>query len=452
MNISKQNTDDLTATLTLSVEKADYAEKVESVLKDYRKNAQIPGFRKGKVPMGMIRKQHAMSVQMEEINKLISQELQKYISEADFKILGEPLPSDKQETLDFDTQENFDFIFEVGIQPTIELEISDKDTVVAYEINVEPEAVEKQMNQFASQYAEMTNPDEAEARDMVRGDVAQLNADGSLVEGGVLKEGAVLMPERITDEAVKANFIGAKVGANIVFNPSTALGNAEEAATFLGLEKDAVVDADFKMTVTEITRYVDAEVNEKLFKKVYPNEDFATEEDFKKRVEEDIQKGQAQEGAARFEWEARDYIVDKLKDVVFPEAFLKRWITVSNEEREDFDAAKLDADFPKVLDDLRWQLASSYLAEKAELKVEADDPMKAAKQLAAQQFAMYGMGNLPEEYYDDYAKKMLEDKSQAEHIINKVMTDKVIAYIKENVKLKTKKVSMDDFKKLYEEK
>lgn len=452
MNIAKQNIDDLTATITLSIEKADYSENVENVLKNYRKDAQIPGFRKGKAPMGMIRKQYGMSVQMDEINKLVSQELQKYLNDADFKILGEPLPSDKQETIDFDTQESFDFLFDVGIQPEINLEISDADTVVSYEIEVEADAVDNQIKQFTSQFAEATNPETAEERDMVRGDIAQVDADGNIVEGGIEKEAAVLMPERVVSEDIKKQFVGSKVGDNIVFNPMQAMGDETEVSSFLGVEKEAIVDGDYKMTVTEITRYVDAEMNEDLFKKVYPNDEVATEDDFKKRVEEDIKKGYAQESDVRFEWEARDFVADKLKDVKFPEEFLKRWITVANQEREDFDAEKLEADFGSVLNDVRWQLATSTIAQEAELKVEAEDPMNAAKKMAAQQFAMYGMGNLPEEYYEDYAKKMLEDQNQMEQIINKVMTDKVIAHIKEKVSLKAEKISMEDFKKLYEQK
>lgn len=451
MNISQQNIDDLTATITLTVEKDDYAANVEKVLNQHRKNAQIPGFRKGKVPMGLIKKQYGMSVQMDEINKFVSQELQKFLSEADYKILGEPLPSEKQETIDFDTQENFDFLFDVGITPEVEIELSDKDSVVMYDIKVEGETVENQIKQYASQFAEMQNPATAEERDMVKGDIAQVDADGNIVEGGMAKDDAVLMPERIVDADIKKQLVGAEVGATITFNPQTATGTVEDAATLLGIDQADLVDADVKFTVTEITRYVDAEINEDLFKKVYPNEEIATEEDFRKRIEEEVKKNLANESNVRFEWDARDFIVDKLKDVAFPEAFLKRWITMSNQDKEDFDAEKLDAEFPKVLDDLRWQLATSVIAEKAEIKIEAEDPMNTAKQMAAQQFAMYGMANLPDEYYEDYAKKMLEDQSQMETIINKTMNDKVVAHIKETVKLKSKKISMDDFKKLFEQ-
>lgn len=450
MNISQQNIDDLTATITLSIEKEDYAPNVEKVLTAQRKNAQIPGFRKGKVPMSLIKKQYGMSVQMDEINKLVSQELQKYLNEADFKILGEPLPSEKQETIDFDSQENFDFLFDIGITPKVDIELSDKDSIVMYDINVEADAVDNQIKQYTSQFADMQNPETAEERDMVKGDAAQVDADGNIVEGGMSKDGAILMPERVEAD-LKKELVGAKVGTNVVFNPSKALGSAEEAATFLGIDKDAIVDADIKFTVTEITRYVDAEINEDLFKKAYPNEEIATEDDFRKRIEEDVKKGLANESDVRFEWDARDFIVDKLKDVAFPDVFLKRWITLSNEDKEDFDAEKLDADFPKVLDDLRWQLATSVIAEKAEIKIEAEDPLNTAKQMAAQQFAQYGMANLPEEYYEDYAKKLLEDQTQMENIINKTMNDKVVAHIKATVKLKSKKITMDDFKKLFEQ-
>jgi trigger factor len=451
MNISQQNIDDLTATITLTIDKEDYATKVDNVLKEQRKNAQIPGFRKGKVPMGLIKKQYGMSVQMDEINKLVSQNLQQYLNEADFKVLGEPLPSEKQETIDFDNAESFEFLFDIGITPTVDVELSEKDSVVLYNIEVEAEAVNKQVNQFASQFAEMSNPETAEESDMLKGDAAQVDADGNIVEGGMAKDAAILSPVRIDNADLKKQLIGAKVGTTIVFNALKSLGSETEVATFIGGEAEDVVDADVKFTVTEITRYTDAELNEDLFKKAYPTEEIATEEDFRKRIEEDVKKNSASESDARFEWDARDYIVAKLKDVAFPEVFLKRWIIFSNKENEEFDAEKLNADFPKVLDDLRWQLATSVIAEKAELKIEADDPMNTAKQMAAQQFAMYGMANLPEEYYEDYAKKLLEDQTQMESIMQKTMNDKLVAHIKANVSLESKTISMEDFKKLYEQ-
>ncbi len=451
MNISKQNIDDLTATITLTVEKEDYEGNVEKILKDYRKKAQIPGFRVGKAPMGMIKKQYGMSVQWDEINKLVSSELQKYLSEADFKILGEPLPSEKQEKIDFESQDKFDFLFDIGLSPDVDIELTDKDSIVKYDIKVADNAVDDRIKNFTTQFAQMTNPEVSEERDMVKGDVAQIEADGNIVEGGMAKDGAVLMPERIEDANVKKSFVGVKVGSNVVFNPLKAMGNETEVASFLGIEKENIVDADVKFTVTELTRYVDAELNEELFEKVYPNAEIKTEEDFRKKVEEDVKKGLENDAEARFEWEARDYVIEKLKDVAFPEAFLKRWITVSNEGKEDFNPEEMEKEFPKILDDLRWQLATGVIAKKAELKVEAGDPLETAKKMAAQQFAMYGMANLPEQYYEDYAKKMLEDQAQMEQIINRTMNEKVVEHIKSVVKLKSKKISVEDFGKLYEQ-
>ena len=441
MNISKQNIDDLTATLTLTVEKADYADKVENVLKDYRKKAQIPGFRQGNAPMGMIRKQFGMSIQMDEINKLVSNELQKYLNEADFKILGEPLPSDQQETIDFDTQENFDFVFEIGVSPEINIDLSKKDTITAYEIKADDNVVEERIAQFRSQLAQPINPEVALDNDMVALNIVE-------VEGELTNERAVLMPERLEEEA-KVLFVGAKVGDEITFNPFKAMGEAE-AARFQGVSADAVSQADFKAIVVEITRYEDAELNEELFARVFPGEEIANEEAFRARIAEEAKKGMEADSNYRFDVDARNYVIEKLKDVALPETFITRWLTLSNQDREDFTLEALEAEMPQILNDLRWQLATSEIAKKAELKVEANDPMDTAKKMAAQQFAMYGLGNVPEEYLEDYAKKMLEDKNQIEGIISQVMMTKVIAHIRENVTVKTKKISMEDFRKLYE--
>lgn len=449
MNITQQNIDSLSATITLTIEKEDYAGKIEKILKDYRKNAQVPGFRKGLAPMGMIRKQYGNKVEMDEINKLVSEGLQKHLADADFTILGEPMPNPNQGVIDFDKDETFEFLFDIGISPKVEIDLSDKDSVVLYEITPEADAVDKRIAQLTSQFAEVTNPDTVEGSDMVRGDLIQVDADGNVVEDGLSKDAAVISPERSLVGDAKDMFLGAKVGTNVVFTPAEAM-TPEEATALFSVEIDALAGLSFKMTVTEVVRYVDAQVNEDLFAKAFPSAEIKTEEEFKARLEEEVKQQLSAESNARFEWEARDFMIGKLKDVAFPETFLKSWITASNKNREDFSAEKLDAEFPKVLDDIRWQLATSTIVETAGLKMEAEDPLNAAKKMAAQQFSMYGMANLPEEYYEDYAKKMLEDQKQAEQIITRVMTEKVMLHIKDTVKLDTKEITMADFQKLYE--
>lgn len=448
MNIVRKDIDSSNAVLTLSIEKADYAEKVEKTLRDYRKKANVPGFRPGMVPVGLLKKMYGKSIMAEEINKIISDELFGYIRENNINILGEPLPSDDDKDIDFGTQENFEFSFDLGLAPEFEVELTGKDKVDYYNIAVSEEMIENQVKSYTSRFGKYTQEEEVVEKDMVKGELLEL-ADGKVNEDGHKISDAVLTPAYMKDEEIKAKFVGAKKGDVIVFNPMKAFENEAEISSLLKISKDEAkhITSDFQITIDGITRYVESEVNQELFDKVYGEGAVATEEEFRAKIKASIAENLVQDSEYKFGVDARDMLVKKFDSLVFPDAFLKRWLLATN---KNLTAETLEEDFPKMIEDLKWQLIKDKLAKKNEVKVEAEDVDAYAKQVARAQFAQYGMVGLDDAILENYAKDMLKKEDTLKSIIDRVAENKILASVKAAVKLTEKEISIEDFNKLFE--
>lgn len=448
MNIVRKDIDSSNAVLTLSIEKADYAEKVEKTLRDYRKKANVPGFRPGMVPVGLLKKMYGKSIMAEEINKIISDELFGYIRENNINILGEPLPSDDDKDIDFGTQENFEFSFDLGLAPEFEVELTGKDKVDYYNIAVSEEMIENQVKSYTSRFGKYTQEEEVVEKDMVKGELLEL-ADGKVNEDGHKISDAVLTPAYMKDEEIKAKFVGAKKGDVIVFNPMKAFENEAEISSLLKISKDEAkhITSDFQITIDGITRYVESEVNQELFDKVYGEGAVATEEEFRAKIKASIAENLVQDSEYKFGVDARDMLVKKFDSLVFPDAFLKRWLLATN---KNLTAETLEEDFPKMIEDLKWQLIKDKLAKKNEVKVEAEDVDAYAKQVARAQFAQYGMVGLDDAILENYAKDMLKKEDTLKSIIDRVAENKILASVKTAVKLTEKEISIEDFNKLFE--
>lgn len=448
MNIVRKDIDSSNAVLTLSIEKADYAEKVEKTLRDYRKKANVPGFRPGMVPVGLLKKMYGKSIMAEEINKIISDELFGYIRENNINILGEPLPSDDDKDIDFGTQENFEFSFDLGLAPEFEVELTGKDKVDYYNIAVSEEMIENQVKSYTSRFGKYTQEEEVVEKDMVKGELLEL-ADGKVNEDGHKISDAVLTPAYMKDEEIKAKFVGAKKGDVIVFNPMKAFENEAEISSLLKISKDEAkhITSDFQITIDGITRYVESEVNQELFDKVYGEGAVATEEEFRAKIKASIAENLVQDSEYKFGVDARDMLVKKFDSLVFPDAFLKRWLLATN---KNLTAETLEEDFPKMIEDLKWQLIKDKLAKKNEVKVEAEDVDAYAKQVARAQFAQYGMVGLDDAIMENYAKDMLKKEDTLKSIIDRVAENKILASVKAAVKLTEKEISIEDFNKLFE--
>ena len=450
MNIVRKDLDQNNATLTLSIEKVDYAEKVDKMLRDYRKKANIPGFRPGMVPAGLVKKMYGKAVTAEEINKLVSDGLYNYIRENNINILGEPLPNEtEQKTIDFDTQEEFEFVFDLGIAPEFEVVLSKKDKVKFYTITVSDEMIENQVKSYTGRYGKYIQEEVVEEKDMLKGELLEM-ADGKVNESGIKVKDAALTASYMKDEQ-KALFVGAKKGDVITFNPAVAFENESEISSLLKISKDEAktISSDFQLKIESITRYHESAIDQELFDKVYGEGVVTSEEAFRAKIKENIQESLVSDSEYKFGVDAQEVLVAKYDGLAFPDTFLKRWVLSSN---NNLTADTLEEDYPKMIADLKWHLIKDKLAKASDIKVEAADVEEYAKKVAKAQFAQYGMIGMDDEIIANYAKDMMKKEDTLKNMVDKVAEEKVFAAVKEAVKLDNKEVSIEEFNKMFEAK
>ena len=451
MNIVRKDLDLNNAIVTLSIEKADYTENVDKKLRETRKKANIPGFRPGMVPAGLIKKMYGKQMVAEEINKMVSDQLYNYIRENNVNLLGEPLPNvTEQKTIDFDTQEDFEFVFDLGIAPEFEVELTKKDKVKFYTITVSDEMIENQVKSYTGRYGKYIQEEVVEEKDMLKGELLEM-ADGKVNESGIKVQDATLTAAYMKDDAQKALFIGAKKGDVITFNPLKAFESETEVSSMLKISKDAAKDvvADFQLKIESITRYHESAIDQELFDKVYGDGVVKTEEEFRAKIKENIQENLNADSEYKFGIDAQKVLVDKYNELVFPDAFLKRWVLSSN---ENITTETLEEDFPKMIENLKWQLIKNKLEKTNDVKVDKDDIDGYARKMAKAQFAQYGMIGMDDEIIANYAKDMMKKEETLRNIMEKVAEEKVLAAIKESVKLENKEITIEEFNKMFEEK
>ena len=449
MNIVRKDIDQSNATLTLRIEKADYAEKVQKTLRDYRKKANIPGFRPGMVPVGLITKMYGKAVIAEEINKIVSDELFKYIKDNNINMLGEPMPNEtEQKEIDFNTQEDFEFVFDLGLAPEFDVEVTGKDKVKYYNVAVSDEMIENQVKSYTARYGKYVQEETVEEKDMLKGEMLEL-ADGKVNESGIKLSDAVLTPAYIKDEATKALFVNAKKGDVITINPAKAFEDAAEISSLLKISKDEAknITSDFQFKIEGITRYHESAIDQELFDKVYGEGVVTSEEEFKAKIKANIQESLQGDSDYKFGVDAREMLLAKYDNLVFSDAFLKRWVLATN---ENLTVETLEADYSKMIADLKWQLIKDKIAKANDTKIETADIEEYAKKITKAQFAQYGMVGMDDELVANYAKDMLKKEETLKGIIEKVAENKVFDVVKTKVKLETKEISIEDFNKMFE--
>lgn len=451
MNVSLTNVDSVNAILQISVAKADYQEKLDNALKTFRKKANIPGFRPGTVPVGMVKKMYGKSILAEEINKMVGESLYNYIQENKLNVLGEPLPNEeKQQAIDFTTEGDYEFYFDIALAPELKLSLTKKDKVKYYKIDVDQELVDKQIESYKANYGKYDKIEEdAKETDLIRGVISELE-NGKVKEGGINVEAGIVMPSYIKDKEEQAKFIGAKAGQVITFNPGKAYeGNETEIASLLHIEKDAVdaIAPEFKFEVTEITRYKEADLDQDLFDKVFGAGNVKDASEFTEKVKETIQDQFAPDSDYKFLLDAKELLEKKVGDVQFPDAFLKRWLLASGEERT---AESIEEDYPKIIADLKFHLIKEQIAKDKDLTIENEDMKIIAMQAAKAQFAQYGMMNLPDEMVENYANDMLKNKDNARNLLDRAMENKIIDSLKTTLGVEEKSISLDEFRKFFE--
>lgn len=450
MNITRENIGELNAIINVSIEKSDYEATVNDVLRDYRKKANMPGFRPGKVPAGLIKKMYGKAILVDEVNKLLSNNLSKYIVDEKLNILGDPLPNEeKQEEIDWDTAENFNFVFDIGIAPEIEVKLDKRSKYPYYAIVADEDTIQKQMDAYTGRFGENLSVETIEKNDTVRGNFVQLNADGTELEGGIKAERVIIAVDLMKDEAVQNEVIGKKSGDVIIFDPLKAFENRHEVGHMLNIshEEAEKIDGNFEFTVVEVLRFKKAELNEELFKKVLGDDtEVKTEEEFKASIKSDIEDSLKYSSDYKFALDTRDMLVEKTK-MELPNDFLKRWLVATNKE---LTQEQIDNDYDHFIVDLKWQLIKDKLIKENEVEIKEEDLNAMAKEMAKMQFRQYGMNNVPDEYLENYAGQILSKEEDKRRVFNKVQEDKLLDVIKSKVNIDIREVSQEEFNKLLE--
>ena len=443
MQFNQSETKDLMTVLTLTVEPADYQEAVQKELKQLRQKANVPGFRPGMVPAGLIKKMYGKGVMAEVINKTLSDALGKYIDEKHIAVLGDPLPNEELTSkVDFDTQDTFTFAFDIALAPEFDASLNGHNKLTHYNIEVSDDMVNKQVESYAQRFGDYVEADEVQDGDVIKGLLTEQR------ENGMTKENAMLNPQYMVDKEQAALFLGAKKGDVITFNPQKAFQNEVEIGSLLDITKQEAKEltSDFTFEIQGITRHQAAKIDGELFAKVYGDNTVKDEADFRAHVKAEIEENMAEDSEYKFGLDAKAAIMKKMEGLAFPEDFLKRWLHATNEKLTD---EEIDKDFPQMIEELKWHLAKEQLLKKYNINIEKEDVEDYAKKVAKMQFMQYGLMHVDDAYLTNYAQQILKDENQLRGIVERVAEQKIYAAVKTAVKLEEKSISHDDFGKLF---
>ncbi len=434
MKIEQNRIDDLNLELALTVTKEDYSDSRKKRLSEYRKKAEIKGFRKGMVPMSLVEKMYGQTALVDAVNDVIAEGLNNYIQENKFRVLGEPLPSEEHIQNEWNDGNDFNFKFDLALNPEVSFELSSADEVPYYTITVTEAAKNEMKNNLLKQYGSLEDGEAAKEEDFIIVDFEQ----------GDMKVEGTYVALRNVSEAARASFVGVKAGDVLDVNVNEAFENETDRSSMLKVSKEELANLDpmFKMTVKNVKTFVNAPLVEETFEKIFG---VKTEAEFNAKIEERIRAEYAQEADFRFSKDAKTFLLEKA-DVTVAEKFLKRWVYVVNEGK--FSMEDIEKDWDLFIADYKWQMVRSYLMNKYEVKIEEADLLASAKGFAAYQFAMYGMNNVPDEQLESFAKNILSQEEQGRRILDQVENEKTFAAVREVVTLKKKKISVEKFREL----
>lgn len=450
MNVKMEKIDNVTGKITVSIEENDYQDKVIKELKEIGRTHVIDGFRKGQVPVGMLKKKFGKNVLLETINKVTYDALLKYIEDNKINILGEPIIENVKQ-IDFDKDKDFSFNFEVGFAPVINVTVDKKITVPYYNIEVDEEMIKTQQEHFDNRFGKQVPGDEVDAKALVKGAMKELNEDGTEKEDGLKVEKTIVSPEYFKNEDQKKLFLGKKLNDKVVFNPSaTCDGNISEMASMLNVDKaKADIKSNFEMEIQEIIVLKKAEHNQELYDSVFGKDSVKNEDEYVAKLKELIANQLVNDSNYRFTIDSEEIIKKQVGELELPVEFLKKWLVYKTPDK--YNAENVGEEVTKMLPHLQWQLIKEQLMGNFKIEVKEEDVLAIGKMLAAQQFAQYGMTNIPEETLEKYAKEMIGNENYRQNIINRAVDEKLFAAIKNAVTLDNKNISAKDFNKLFEE-
>ncbi|MDX9781387.1 MAG: trigger factor [Bacteroidales bacterium] len=440
MKVTQKQAEDLTLMVSLTIGNDDYAPKIKKILGDYRRNADIKGFRKGMAPMSMIEKMHGQSAMVDAVNNLISDGLNNFINDNKLNIIGEPLANEtEQKPVSWKAGEDMEFIFDIALAPKVELNLSAEDKIVYYEAELSKDEIAKYKSNVLRQFGQLGVVDAiSEEEDFIIAD---------LIQGETRVEGTYVALRSIEDKKIKKQFMGKKAGDEFDVDVNKAFVNEADRAALLKVTKEelASVEPMWKIVVKEVKRFIEPEINQELFNKMFGEGVVNTIEEFEAKIVERMRSEYAQESDYRFMLDARDYLIEKAA-IAVPEKFLKRWLFTANEGKFTMD--EIEKDFGLFLKDFRWQMIRQYFVKEQKLETKREELVAQAKNIAAYQFAMYGLPNVPEEQLNQYADSLLSNEKEGRRIFDKVEEDKVIGYVRSVVKLDKKSVSVDKLREM----
>ena len=446
MNISRENTGDLTAVITVEIVEADYKESVDKALKDLRRKANIPGFRAGMVPMGMIKKMYRKSVMADEVNKVLSEHLNKYVADEKLDLLGYPITNeDKQQDIDFEKQSDFVFFFDIGMSPKISLEIN-KDIHVPYtEIKVADSMVKDYMKDMQDRFGEHTHPETVEENSKVTASFKQLDAEGNVLEGGISADNGTFSMEDVELKTIAKKIIGKKVGDKVIFDPMRAIKDANKVSAILSVAKIMVEDlkAEFEVEIKEILHIVPAEINEELFKKAYPSADIKDEKGLKKKIKEDAQKQFEGESDKLFLSKAVDTLIEKA-NITIPDEFMKRWILENN--KGELTPEQLETQYDSYANSLKWQLLQNKIIQDKDIKVSNEEVREHIKGfISGQYFGGMEQNEAFASQMEGIIDNVMKNEEEVKKVYDQLYDNKMLTIFKESLSLDVENMPLEDF-------
>lgn len=446
MNITQEKVDNLNAVIKVQLSESDYQSNVDKVLRDYRNKASVPGFRKGHVPMGMVKKMVGTSAMVEEINKILSASLQKYIEDEKLDVLGNPLPKlEEQNKIDWENQKDFEFKYDIGLAPQFEVELTDKFKFEQYVIKVSKNDIDKYVEDLSRRYGKMSNPEVAEADDMLFGKFEELE-NGNLKEGGIANS-SVLIIKSVTDNSLQKSLVGLKSGDVVELDPKKVSEHDTDVAAALGVKPADLknINNKFRFTVEKINRITPAEVNQELFDKVFGPNAISSEADFRGKIEEQMSQSLVVESDRKFKADIQDEILSKL-NISLPDGFLKRWIAATNEK--PVTAEQIDSEYDQYAKQLKWQLIENKIIKQYNIQVPFNEVVDYTKELLKKQLASMGLPTDDDKDLTETANRVLQNQEEARNIYMMLYDKKMIDLFKTTLKVNQKEISYEDFIKV----
>lgn len=442
MNISHQNIDEINANVLVEIAPEDYNPQVDKAIKEQAKKANLPGFRPGMVPTGHIRRMYGKSILFDEINKIINDKIAEYISEQKLEVLGQPLPKeeDKDSQYNWDFKDTFSFNYEIGLAPAFEIPFDEKTEFVEYDIKADEATLTERIKNLRRSYGKMTNPETSEENDVLYATLTQEKEEG-------LEKTASVRIEQIQDAKIKKSLVGLKKDDQVKLDVKKAFKPADLARILEITEEEAegLEDTKFNLTVKNINRLEESDLNQEFFDKLFPAGEVTTEEQFNEKVKEEVENLFKQNSAQKLRNDMYTFGMEKV-NVEFPEAFLKKWLKATNPELSENEIEEGFADF---VSNLKWTIIENRIVTDNKLEVKYDEVLDLAKERIYAQIKMYNINEEPtDEQLHTYAMQLLADKEQANRLFEEVKALKVFDKLKETVKIKAKKIDYNKFEKL----